>query len=686
MMSVLFAMRRTAAQCLLVAAFASTAAAQAVIPSKAIDPANMDTTCGACTDFFRFANGGWLTRTKIPAAYPSYGAFYELHDRNVDVLHDIAETDAAAVRAGKLPKGSAAWKVGAFYGSCMDTVAIDRRGATPLTPELDMIAAIRTRDDLVRAMGALEARSGLAPWGDGAVQDSKDAANTIAGLYQGGLSLPTKDYYTNTDSSSIAIRGKFSAHLTHMFELLGDSPARAAAEARTVLDVESKLARASKGPVALRDPVANYHPMTLAQVNSLTPHFNWGHFYSALGVRNVARIDVGQPDFFQSFDTLLTTLPVEDWKTFLRWRAAHDAARSLSTPFVQENFKFAQIFSGATELLPRWKRCVTNTDEKLGELLGQEFVKRTFPPEAKARAVTIVDNLVKEFRVRIDRADWMSAPTKREALVKLDAFTRKIGYPDTWRDYSKVTVTADNYFSNLRAANVWSSKRDWAKIGKPTNRTEWGMTPPTVNAYTNPLLNEIVFPAGILQPPFYDPAADDGVNYGAMGAVIGHEMSHEFDDEGRQYDKDGNLRDWWAREDADRFVTEATKIEKQFDAYTVIDSSTHVNGKLTLGENLGDFGGLTIAYAAMERALGNRSRTKIDGFTPEQRFFLGWAQVWREVSRPESMRQQINSNPHAPGEWRVNGPLSNMPEFRAAWGCKPGDAMVRADALRPRIW
>ena len=685
-MSVLFAIRRTATQCLVVAAFASTAGAQPATTSKAIDPANLDTTCDACTDFFRYANGGWLSRTKIPAAYASYGAFYELADRNLDVLHDITEADAAAVRAGTVAKGSAAWKVGAFYGSCMDTVAIDRRGAVPLKAELAMIAAVKTRADLIRALGTLERRAGLAPWGDGSVQNSKDAANTIAGLYQGGLTLPTKEYYSKTDSLSAGIRAKFTAHVTRMFQLLGDPPAHAAAAAKTVLDVESRLARASRAPVELRDPVANYHLMTLPQLDSLTPHFAWGQFYAAIGVPKVARIDVGQPEFFQAIDTLLTTMPIEDWKTYLRWRAVHDAARSLSTPFVKENFTYAQLFSGATELLPRWKRCVNNTDSKLGELLGQEYVRRTFPPEAKARAVKIVDNLVSEFRVRIEAAEWMSRPTKQEALVKLDAFTRKIGYPDQWLDYSRVTIVPGDYFANLRAADRWASRRDWAKIGKPTNRTEWGMTPPTVNAYTNPLLNELVFPAGILQPPFYDPKADDAVNYGAMGAVIGHEMSHEFDDQGRQYDKAGNLRDWWAKEDATRFVTEATKIERQFDAYTVIDTGTHVNGKLTLGENLGDFGGLTIAYSAMQRALANGPRAKIDGFTPEQRFFLGWAQVWREVTRPESMRQQVNSNPHAPGEWRVNGPLSNMPEFRAAWGCKAGDAMVRAEALRPRIW
>ncbi|PYP75117.1 MAG: hypothetical protein DMD35_22355 [Gemmatimonadetes bacterium] len=334
----------------------------------------------------------------------------------------------------------------------------------------------------------------------------------------------------------------------------------------------------------------------------------------------------------------------------------------------------------------RWKRCARSTDTRLGELLGQEYVKRTFPPEAKARAVAIVENLIAEFRQRIQGTAWMSDPTKREALAKLDAFGRKIGYPDQWLDYSKLTIVADDYFTNARAADRWSWRRDWAKVNKPTVRTEWGMTPPTVNAYANSSLNEIVFPAGILQPPFFDPNADDAVNYGAMGAVIGHEMSHLFDDQGRKYDKAGNLRDWWTKEDADRYVAQADRIVKQFDAYTVVDTATHVNGKLTLGENLGDFGGLTVAYYALQHALGNKPRTPIDGFTPEQRFFLGWAQVWRELMRPEFARFLVSSNPHSPGEWRVNGPLSMMPEFQAAWGCKEGDPMVRKAEGRAKIW
>jgi putative endopeptidase len=667
-------------------AVATSLAAQGPTQTTALDRANLDTTCAPCADFYQYANGGWLKRAKIPAAYPAYGAFQELYDRNEAVLHDILETRARELRAGALQPGSGPWKVGTFYATCMDTVAIDRRGAAALKSDLDLVAAIATTDDLRNALGTLERRAGAAPWNDGSTQDARDAANTIAGLYQGGLSLPTNEYYTRTDSGSVAVRAKFVGHLGRMFQLLGDAPARAADEANTVLGIETRLAKASRTPVQLRDPVANYHRMTLAQVDSLTPHFSWATFYRTLGVPGVERVDVGQPEFFATLDTMLATVPLADWKTYLRWRLVHGAAPALSTPFVNEDFAFNQLFSGATEMLPRWKRCVSATDQSLGELLGQDYVARTFTPAAKERAVRIVDNLVRELRARIEQLAWMSPATKQEALVKLDAFTRKIGYPDTWRDYSTLQLASGDYFPNIRAARQWASARDWAKIGKPTNRAEWGMTPPTVNAYENPLLNEIVFPAGILQPPFYDPNADDAVNYGAMGAVIGHEMSHSFDDQGRQYDKAGNLRDWWTAEDARRYNAEADKIVQQFDAYTVLDSVTHVQGKLTLGENIGDFGGLTVAYSAMKRALAAKPQPVIDGFTPEQRFFLGWAQVWRELDRPEFSRFLVSADPHSPAKWRVNGPLGNMPEFRAAWGCKEGDAMVRPEAGRPRIW
>lgn len=665
---------------------AASLGAQTSVQTKALDRRNMDTTCVACADFYRFANGGWLKNTSVPAAYPTYGAFDEVNDRNEAVLHDILEADAVAVRNRSVPVGSVAWKVGTFYATCMDSAAIERRGAAPLQRDLDLIAAVRTRDDLFGSLGPLDAAAGLAPFGAGATLDAKDAANTIAGLSQGGTSLPAKEYYTKTDSASVALREQFTAHIERMFRLLGDAPERATQEAQTVLALETQLARASKSPVELRDPVANYHPMSLAQVDSLTPHIRWESYFAAVRAPAPLKINVAQPEFFRVLDSLLAIVPVEDWKTLLRWRAAHLSAPSLSNRFVQENFVFDRLFTGATEILPHWKRCSRSADARIGELLGQEYVKRTFPPEAKARAVAIVDNLIAEFRVRIQSATWMSEPTKREALAKLDAFGKKVGYPDKWLDYSKLSLVGDDYFANARAADQWSWRRNWGKINRPTDRTEWGMTPPTVNAYANPLRNEIVFPAGILQPPFFDQKADDAVNYGAMGAAIGHEMSHLFDDQGRQFDKNGNLRDWWTKEDAARYVAEADKVVKQFDAYTVLDSNTHVNGRLTLGENLGDFGGLTIAYYALQRALGNAPRTRIDGFTPEQRFFLGWAQVWRAIERPEFVRMVLASNPHPPSMWRVNGPMSAMPEFRAAWGCKEGDPMVRPAEQRAKIW
>ncbi|MFL5501879.1 MAG: M13 family metallopeptidase [Gemmatimonadaceae bacterium] len=682
----MFSRRSALSSLVCLIALAASLSAQAPVQTVPFDRANLDTTVKACQDFYQFANGGWLTRAKIPGDYPTYGAFDQLFDQNQAVLRNVLDTAVLKVKSGEYKAGTGEWKVGAFYASCMDTAAIEKLGATPLQAGFAQIAAINSVDDLKRALGELEKNYGLAPFSEGSAQDAKDAANTIAGLYQGGLSLPNSEYYTKTDTASANLRAKFTSSVSRMFQLLGDSPAKANAEANTVLAVETQFAKGSKTPIQLRDVVNNYHGMTLRQVDSLTPHFSWEQFYGALGAPIPTKIDVGQPAFYQNFDRMLTTVPISDWKTLLRWRLVHGTARLLSTPFVQENFELNKLFTGATEISPRWKRCVNATDNYLGELLGQEFVARKFSPAAKARAVTIVDNLVRELRSRIEGLQWMGPETKQQALVKLDAFSRKIGYPDKWRDYSKLQIVPTGYFANVLAGQQFASARDLAKINKPTDRTEWGMTPPTVNAYENPLLNEIVFPAGILQPPFYDPNADDALNYGAMGAVIGHEMSHAFDDQGRQYDKFGNMRDWWTKEDAAKYDAEANKIVTQFDAYTVIDTATHVQGKLTLGENIGDFGGLTVAYAAMKRALAAHPQPIIDGFTPEQRFFLGWAQAWRELDRPEFLKTLVASDPHPPAKWRVNGPFSNMPEFKAAWGCNEGDPMVRATALLPRIW
>ncbi len=678
--------RSTAFALALVALLAAACTSAKAPQTPALSRANLDTTCAPCTDFYEYANGGWLKRDTIPSAYPSYGAFFAVQDHNWDVLHRILDRDAADAKAGTAAEGTPSWKVGTYYASCMDTVAIDKQGIAPLQPVLSVIEAIQTPADIRTGLGMLEHLAGIAPWSDGAGQDSKDATREIAVLGQGGLTLPNRDYYTKTDDASKKIRDEYVAHVTRMFELMGDSTKQAAAEAKTVLSIETQLAKASKSPVELRDPNANYHKMSLMELDMLTPHVHWGPFFAAQGAMDVPAIDVRQPEFFKAIDGMVASVPVADWRTYLRWRAVHSAAFALPSAFVDENFKFGQLFSGAKENLPRWKRCINSTDARLGELLGQEYVKEAFPPEAKARAVKIVDNLVSALHDRIQSLGWMSDTTKVQALAKLDAYMKKIGYPDKWRDYSKLEIKPGEYLANVRAGDQFSAAYDWNKIGKPVDRTEWGMTPPTVNAYYNPLMNEIVFPAGILQPPFYDPTADDAVNYGAMGAVIGHEMTHGFDDQGRQYDKNGNLQDWWTKQDATRYNAEAAKVVNQFNGYTVLDSATHVNGQLTLGENIADFGGLTVAYAAMEKALGNGPRPEIDGFTPEQRFFLAWAQVWRELDRPQYARMLVNVDVHGPAKWRVNGPLSNMPEFKAAWGCQDSDAMVRPDSLRPKIW
>ncbi|HWZ59663.1 MAG TPA: M13 family metallopeptidase [Gemmatimonadaceae bacterium] len=674
--------------CRLVAPLGAQAQAPTHAPTHApaLDRANLDTTCAACTDFFQFANGGWLKRTTIPAVYPQYGSFRELLDRNEAVLHTLLDRDAAAAAAGQLTPGTGSWKIGTYYASCMDTVGRDKLGLSPLKAEFDLIAAIRTRDDLVRALGVLEHRAGLAPWSDGSTQDAKDAVSVIAYLGQGGLTLPDRDYYVQTDSASRAIVDHYRQHLVAMLTLAGDAPDRARAEAQTVLAFETTLAAASKTRVELRDPQANYHKMTVGALETRLPHVPWRAFFAAQGASSVSAVDLQQPAFFTTVDSLVAHASLDDWRVLMRWRALHAAAPALGSPFVAENFTFSQLFSGAPSNLELWKRCIASTDNRLGELLGQEYVKETFTPEAKARAVRIVSNLVTELHERISHLTWMSAPTKARAETKLAAFARKIGYPDKWKDYTAVTITPGTYVANIRAAEQWASVRDWSKVGKPLDRTEWGMTPPTVNAYYNPLMNEIVFPAGILQPPFYDPTADDAVNYGAMGAVIGHEMTHGFDDQGRQYDEHGNLADWWTADDAAKFKTEAHKISTQFSTYTVLDSATHVDGELTLGENIADFGGLTTAYSAMEKALGNGPHPAIDGFTPEQRFFLAWAEVWRELDRPAYARQLVKLDYHAPAKWRVNGPFGNMPEFKAAWGCKDSDPMVRPAAEQPRIW
>jgi len=678
-----FTLRLLAALALV--AGAAAAGAQTTAAVRAIDRANMDTTCSACEDFYDYANGGWVTRATIPAAYSVWGSFQELSDKNEAVVHGILDSAAAHI-ATETP-GSNAWKIGVFYGSCMDSARVESLGMAPLKPTLDAIAAIRTNAQLADAFGDLDRRADLAPFGIGAGQDPKSSSVVIASLGQGGLGLPDRDYYLRTDDKSKALRDKYVDHVTRVFQLIGESPAQAKDDAGRVMALETKLAEASMTRVAMRDPNAVYHKMSLAELQKLTPHIDWTRYLHDVGAKGVTSVNVRQPEFMQALDSLVANAPLDQWKAYLRWRAANTASGALSSAFVNESFSWGQNLTGAKEQLPRWKRCAAATNAVLGEAVGEQYVRLTFTPEAKARALAMVNNLRDALRDRIGTLGWMSDSTKRLALVKLDAFTRKIGYPDKWRDYSALHLQKDAYLANLRSASAWATARNWAKIGKPVDRTEWGMTPPTVNAYYSPTMNEIVFPAGILQPPFYDPNADDAVNYGGMGAVIGHEMTHGFDDQGRQFDAQGNLRDWWTAQDAAAYKERAQRVSDQFDAYTVVDTATHVNGKLTLGENIADLGGLTIAYAAYEKSLQGKPRpANINGFTPEQRFFLSWAQVWRERMRPEAQRLLVNTNPHAPAKWRVNGPLSNMPEFAKAFSCQPGDPMVRPADVRAQIW
>jgi putative endopeptidase len=639
----------------------------------ALEASNRDTTCAACTDFFQFANGGWLKRVTIPPSFAYYGAFEEVRDQNAVILRRILESNPSE-------------KLATFYQSCMDTAARNQRDLTALQPEFDVITGIKTKDDLVRAFATLEHLQGLAPWGSGPQQDERNATVVIAVLEQGGITLPNRDYYVKDDSDSKRIRAGYRQHLVVMFRLLGDGPARSDSEASVVVALETKLAQASRSAVAAQDPQTNHHDMTVAALDSLTPHLRWSSFFRAQGASNVGVVDVAQPEFFTTLDSLVTSEPIDHWKTLLRWRALSQDVYDLSAPFRVEHFHLKQLFTGAPVDDPLWKTCVASTNQRLGDLLGQAYVRQAFTPAAKVRAVRIVTNLVDALRARIEGLDWMSAETKAQALAKLGAMGQKIGYPEKWKDYAGVTVVRGDYLANALSADQWASARNWRKVGKPVDRSEWALTPPTVDAYYNPRLNEIVFPAGILQPPFYNPDADDAVNYGSMGAVIGHEMTHDFDNRGRQYDKDGNLRDWWMPADSAKFNAEARKVVRQFASYTAVDGATHVNGELTLGEDIADLGGVTIGYAAMEKELGDGPRQRIDGFTPEQRFFLGWAQMWRQIMRPEFERMIVKTDVHPPAKWRVNGPLSDMPEFQAAWGCAATDSMVRAAADRPRIW
>jgi len=641
---------------------------------------NLDRTCKPCENFYEFAMGGWRKSNPIPAEYPTWGTFAQLRDNNLTAMRTILDAAAASQAAS----GSNDQKIGDFYASCMDTTAIEAAGAKPLAVDFAAIDAITDRKSLDAEIARLHHDGLNAGFVFGALPDFKNSSQMIALAHQGGLGLPDRDYYLRDDEPSKQLRGRYTEHVAKMFELAGDTSEKASAEARTVMALETSLAKASRTRVELRDPDKNYNKMTLVQLKTLTPDWSWENYLQAVGAPAVADINIGQPDFFKELDHQLADTSLADWKTYLRWHVLHHAAPALSDAFVNENFNFyGKQLSGTKELQPRWKRCVQSANQNLGEALGAAYVRKYFPPEAKARAKEMVNNLITALRSDIPTLSWMGAQTKQQALGKLEAFTVKIGYPDKWRDYSKLSIDRGLYLGNLRRSEEFEEARDLAKIAKPVDRSEWGMTPPTVNAYYNPTFNEIVFPAGILQPPFYDPKADDAVNYGGIGAVIGHEISHGFDDQGSKFDGKGNLNNWWTEEDRKNFTERGDCIVEQFNGYEV-EPGLHQNGKLVLGESIGDLGGLAIAYAAYEKSIERKRPADIDGFSPEQRFFLGWAQVWGANQRPEAARLQTNTDPHPLPRFRGNGPLSNMEAFAKAFGCKRGDPMVREQSCK--IW
>jgi putative endopeptidase len=656
---------------------------QAQESGRGLDPKNIDPSVKPCQDFYQYANGNWLKNNPIPPAYSSWGSFTELAEKNNIVLREILEETERNTNA---PKGSNAQKIGDFYATGMDSARIESLGAGPIEADLKHIDAVTDMKGVQKELARFHVYGIGGVFGFFASQDQKNSTQVIGQLSQGGLGLPDRDYYLSDDAKLKKNREEYVDHVVAMFRLIGDDAAAAEAEAKTVLAFETRLARASYTRVERRDPDKNYNKMTQAQMAALTPDFSWPEFFAGIGLSNPGDVNVGQPPFFKEVNVMLKEVPLSDWKTYLRWRLVSSAASELSSPFVNENFRFyGTILTGAKELQPRWKRIIQIINRTMGEALGQLYVDKAFSPEAKARAKEMVNNLVAAMREHINGLDWMDATTRAAALKKLESFAVKIGYPDKWRDYSKLEVDRTSYLENLRRAAEFNFNFNMEKIGKPVDRTEWGMTPPTVNAYYSATRNEIVFPAGILQPPFFDPEADDAVNYGGMGAVIGHEISHGFDDQGSKFDADGNLKVWWTPETRKKFDERTALVVKQFDGYVAIDS-LHVNGKLTLGENIGDLAGLSIAYTALEKALAGKPRPLIDGFTPAQRFFLAWAQIWRRNGTPEALRLQARTDPHSPSTFRTNGPLSNMPSFYKAFGCGDGDSMVRPEAVRANVW
>jgi putative endopeptidase len=661
---------------------AISALAQTVPASAAggFSTANMDMTANPCVDFYQYACGTWMANNPVPADQSSWGSFSVLADRNRTVLRGILEK-AAVNDPNRSPVEQ---KIGDFYGSCMDEPAIDKLGAKPIDPDLKRIDAIKSKDQISDELVRLALDGVGAFFNFSSSPDAKNSMQMIADADQGGLGLPEREYYLRDDPKSVKLREQYVAHVQKMLELAGELPAKAAADAKAVMQLETDLAKGSLDLVSRRDPNKVYHKMSVKDLAALSPSIDWPKYFSGLSTPSFTDLNVDVPDFFKALDAVLKNSSLADLKTYLRWHLVHSQAPLLAKAFVDENHHFyGQILTGSMELEPRWKRCVEFTDGDLGFALGQKYVEQTFPPAAKTRVLSMVKEIETMLGQDIRSLDWMTPATKEQAQIKLRGITNKIGYPDKWRDYSSVKIVRGDAIGNDQRATEFEVHRQLSKIGQPVDRGEFFMTPPTVNAYYDPQQNNINFPAGILQPPFFDNRMDAAVNYGGIGSVMGHEMTHGFDDQGRQFDVDGNLRDWWTPEDAKEFETRAECFIKEYSAFTPVDD-VHLNGKLTLGENTADNGGVRLAFMALMKSLEGKPQPKVDGFTPQQRFFLGWGQVWCENVRPEVARLQAQTDPHSPSRNRVNGVLGNMPEFREAFACREGQPMVHAPACR--VW
>lgn len=658
-------------------------AATETTASKLLDPANMDTTVRPGDNFFMYANGAWLKNNPIPASKTRWGSFNELDENNNKVLHELLDAAAAKTNA---TKGSPEQMIGDFYRTGMDSNAIEQAGLTPLNGIMTRIDGITDAKGLLSEIHYLHTQ-GLGPlYSFGISPDDKNVNNQVCQFGQGGLGMPGREYYFDKDARTVSIRTAYQKYIADMLLLMGQDKTTAQKNAADIYKLELALAGASLSRVEMRDPNKLYNKYDAATITRMTPGLDWKEMLTALKVGQADTVIISNPAFYTQIGKQLKATPVDTWKMYLKFHLVNSMASFLSKPFDTTRFAFyGTIMRGQKAQEVRWKRVLQIVDGSVGELLGKMYVDKTFKPEAKKRMLELVTNLQQTYAARIERLDWMSNETKQKALAKLNGFMKKIGYPDKWKDYSSLTIGNTGYVANILAASQWDYNYNISKLGRPVDKTEWQMTPPTVNAYYNPAFNEIVFPAGILQYPFFDEKADDAVNYGGIGGVIGHEMTHGFDDQGRLYNADGNLSNWWTAEDSANFVTKANVVVDMYSKIVALDS-THIDGHLTEGENLADLGGLNIAYEAFKKTKQGQSEEKIDGFTPDQRFFLSWAQVWRANTRPEEMAQRLKTDPHSPNEYRCNVPVSNIDAWYKAFNVKEGDKMYRAENERALVW